>query len=61
MFEDGMLRRILKLKKQELTGGWRPLQNGSDRNPCSSSDILGAMKSRRVRYEGRLTVRVDER
>jgi len=61
VFEDGMLRRILKLKKQEVTVGWRPLHNGSDHNPCSSSDILEAMKCRRALYEGRLAVRGDER
>jgi hypothetical protein len=42
-----MLRRILKFKKQEVTGGWRPLHNGSVHNPYSSSDILRVIKSRR--------------
>ena len=49
MFEGGVVRRILKLKKKEVTGGWRPLHDGSDRNPPSSSDILGALKFRRLR------------
>jgi hypothetical protein len=59
--EDGMLRRILKFKKQEVMGGWRPLHNGNVRNPCSSSDILRVIKSRRVGYEGFYLLRGDER
>jgi hypothetical protein len=59
--EDGMLRRMLKFKEKEVTGGWRPLHKGSVRNPCSSSDILRVIKSRRVEYEGFYLLRGDER
>jgi hypothetical protein len=59
--EGGMLRRVLKFKKQEVTGGWRPLHDGSIRNPCSSSDILRVIKSRRVGYVRFYLLRGDER
>lgn len=57
MSEDELLSRTLKFKKQEVTASWRPLHDGGVRNPCSSLDILRVIKSRRVGYEVRLTVK----
>jgi hypothetical protein len=41
-----VLRRIFALKRDEVTGGWRKLHNGS------SPSIIRMIKSRRMRWAG---------
>jgi hypothetical protein len=52
MFEDRMLRRIFKPKRDEVTGGWRKLRNDELHNLYSSERIIRIIKSRRVRLTG---------
>jgi hypothetical protein len=47
-----MLRKILGLKRDEVTGGWRKLHNEKLHNVYSSPNIIGIIKSRRMRRAG---------
>jgi hypothetical protein len=50
VFENGVLRRIFGLKRDEIIGGWRKLHNGLHNLHCSPCIIK--MKSRRIRWAG---------
>jgi hypothetical protein len=52
VFENGVLRRILGLKRYEVTGEWRKLHSGELHNLYSSPDISRHMKSRGMRWAG---------
>jgi hypothetical protein len=52
VFEDRMLRRIFGPKRNEVTGGWRTLQNEELHNLYSSSSIIRMTKSRRMKRAG---------
>jgi hypothetical protein len=54
MFENRMLRRIFGPKRDEVTGGWRKLNNEELRNLCCSPDII-RIKLRRMRWARYLT------
>jgi hypothetical protein len=41
VFENGVLRRIFGLKRDEVTGGWRKLHNEELRDLNSSPSIIG--------------------
>jgi hypothetical protein len=45
-----VLRRILGLKRDEVTGEWRELHNEELRDLYSSPSIIRIMKSRRLRW-----------
>jgi hypothetical protein len=47
--ENGVLRRIFGLKRDEVTGGWRKLHNEEVPNLYSSSNLIRMTKSRRMR------------
>jgi hypothetical protein len=47
-----MLRRIFGPKRDEVTGGWRKLQNEELHNLYSSPSIIKTIKSRRMRRSG---------
>jgi hypothetical protein len=49
VFENLLLRKMLGPKKDEVTGGWRKLQNEEQRNLCSSPSTIIVIKSRRMR------------
>jgi hypothetical protein len=49
MFKNGMLRRIFGPKSDEVTGGWRKLNN---EELHSSPNIIRTTKSRRLRWVG---------
>jgi hypothetical protein len=44
-----VLRRIYGLRKDEVTGGWRKLDNKELSGLYSSSSVMGMTKSRRVK------------
>jgi hypothetical protein len=44
-----VLRRIFGPKRDEVTGGWRKLHNEKLYNLYSSPNIIGMVKSRRMR------------
>jgi hypothetical protein len=54
VFVNGVLRRIFEPKRNEMTGGWRELHNEELHNLYSSPDIIGMIKSRRMRWVGPL-------
>jgi hypothetical protein len=49
VFENRVLRRIFRQKSDEVTGGWRKLQNVELHNLYSSPSIIRMIKSRRMR------------
>jgi hypothetical protein len=52
VFENRVLRRILGLKRDEVTGDWRKLHNEELHNLYSSQSIIRMIKSRRMRWAG---------
>jgi hypothetical protein len=52
VFENRMLRRIFRLKRDEVTGEWRKLHNEELHDLYSSPNIIRIIKSRRMRWEG---------
>jgi hypothetical protein len=58
--ENRVLRGTFGPKRDEVMGEWRKLHSGELHNLCSSPDIIGQMKSRRVRWAGRVA-RMGER
>jgi hypothetical protein len=52
VFENGVLRRILGPKRDEVTGEWRKLHNEELKRLYSSPSIVRVIKSRRMRWAG---------
>jgi hypothetical protein len=52
MFENNVLRRIFRQKRDEVTGRWRKLHNDELRDLYSSPSIIRIIKSRRIRWAG---------
>jgi hypothetical protein len=61
MFENRVLRRIFGCKKEEAAGGWRRLHNVELHNLYASSNIIGVIKSRKVRWKGHSMHGIDEK
>jgi hypothetical protein len=49
VFENKVLRRIFRPKRDEVTGGWRKLRNEELRDLYSLLSIIRIIKSRRMR------------
>jgi hypothetical protein len=49
VYKNMVLRRIFGLKRTEVTGGWRKLQNKKLHSLYSSRSIIRMIKSRRMR------------
>jgi hypothetical protein len=49
-----VLRRIFGPKRDEVTGGWRKLHNEALNSLYSSPNIITMIKSRRMRWAGRV-------
>jgi hypothetical protein len=47
-----VLRRIIGSKRDEMTGGWRKMNNEELHNLYSSPSIIRMIKSRRMRWQG---------
>ena len=60
MFENRVLRRIFGLKRDEVTGDWRKLHNEELNDLYCSLNIFRVIKSRRMRWAGRVE-RMGER
>jgi hypothetical protein len=52
VFENRVLRRIFRPKRDGVTGGWRKLYNEELHNLYSSQSIISIIKSRRMRWAG---------
>jgi hypothetical protein len=52
LFENRVLRRIFRPKRDEVTGEWRKLHNEELRHLYSSPSIIRIIKSRRMRWAG---------
>jgi hypothetical protein len=61
VYENRVLRRIFGPKRDEVTGEWRKLHSYELRNLYSSPNIIRHIKSRRVRWAGRVTRMGEER
>jgi hypothetical protein len=60
VLENRVLRRIFGPKRDEVTGGWRKLQNEELHNLYSSQRITRIVQSRRMRWTGRVA-RMEEK
>jgi len=60
VFEDRMLRRIFRPKRDEVTGDWRKLHSEQLNDLYSSPNIVRVIKSRRMRWAGHVA-RIRER
>jgi hypothetical protein len=61
VFENTVLRRIFGPKRDEVTGEWRKLHNEELHNLYSSPDIIGRVKSRRMRLAWHVARMGEER
>ena len=61
MFERMVLRRIFGPRKDEVTGEWRRLLNEELNDLYSSPNIVRVIKSRRMRWAGRVARMGEER
>jgi hypothetical protein len=52
VFENRVLRRIFGPKRDEVTGGWRKLNNEELHGLYSSPSIVRVIKARKVRWAG---------
>jgi hypothetical protein len=60
-FENRASRRIFEPKRDEVTGECRKLHNEDLHDLYSSRNILGVIKSRRMRWAGHVARMVEER
>jgi hypothetical protein len=61
VFENRVLRRIFRSKRDEVTGEWRKLHNEVFHNLYSSPDIIRQVKSRRMRWAEHVARMGEER
>jgi len=52
VFENRVLRRIFRSKRDEVTGEWRKLHNEELTDLYCSPNIVRVIKSRRMRWAG---------
>jgi hypothetical protein len=60
VFENRLLRKIFRLKRDEVTGEWRKLHNEELHDLYSSPSMIRIIKSRRMRWAGHVA-RMGER
>jgi hypothetical protein len=61
MFENRVLRRIFRPKRDEVTGDWRKLHNEKLHNLYSSTSIIRLDKSRGMRLAGHVAHKGEKR
>jgi hypothetical protein len=61
VFENRVLRRIFGPKRDEATGEWRRLHNEELSALYSSTNIIRVIKSRRMRWAGRVACMGEKR
>jgi len=61
VFENMVLRRIFRPRRNEVTGEWRKLHNEELNDFYSSPNIVRLIKSRRMRWAGHVAHMGEER
>jgi hypothetical protein len=61
VFENRVLRRIFRPRRDEVTGEWRKLHSEEVHNLYSCPDIIRQVKSRRMRWAGHVARMGEER
>jgi len=61
VFENMVLRRIFRPRRDEVTGEWRRLHNEELNDMYSSPNIVRVIKSRRMRWAGHVAHMGEER
>jgi hypothetical protein len=61
VFENRVLRRVFRHKRDEVTGEWRKLHNEELNDLYSLPIIVRVVKSRRMRWAGHVARMVEER
>ena len=61
VFEKMVLRRIFRPRRDEVTGEWRRLHNVELNGLYSSPNVVGVIKSRRMRWAGHVARMGEER
>jgi hypothetical protein len=54
VFENRVPGRVCRPKREEVTGVWRKVHNEELHNLYTSTDIIRVIKSRRMRWVGRV-------
>jgi len=54
VFKNRVLRRVFGPKRDDVTGEWRKLHNEELSDLCSLPNIVRVVKSRRMRWAGRV-------
>jgi len=60
-FENRVLKRVFGLKRDEVTGEWRKLDNEELNDLYSLPNIVRVIKSRRMRWEGHVARMGEDR
>jgi hypothetical protein len=61
VFENKVMRRIFRAKRDEVTGEWRKLHSEELHTLYSCPDVMRQVKSRRMRWAGHVARMGEER
>jgi hypothetical protein len=61
VFENRVLRRIILPEREDVTGGWRKLHHEGLHKLYSSHNVIGVIRSSRMRWVGHVAYMGDMR